>query len=183
MDQDHFAPADGAHTTNGTPHGFSTITPFLALGDPAGAIAFYRDVLVARVVTTAEFGGTIAHAELAFANGRLQLGAASPDYGLVAPDPARDDASASFGIYVPNVDEVVAKAIERGAVLREATASFVSGDRYANLRDPFGVRWTVMTRIEDLSDEESAARVDAWMAEQAAPQGGDGARDPRVPSA
>jgi PhnB protein len=32
----------------------------------------------------------------------------------------------------------------------------MSGDRFASIRDPFGVRWTVMTRVEDLSEEESA---------------------------
>ncbi len=44
----------------------------------------------------------------------------------------------------------------------------MSGDRFASIRDPFGVRWAVMTRVEDLSEEESAARVAAWAKEQAA---------------
>ena len=34
--------------------------------------------------------------------------------------------------------------------------TFVSGDRYASVRDPFGVRWTIMSRVEDLSEAESA---------------------------
>lgn len=160
------APANGDHTVDGTPKSFSTITPFLAVADPKGAMEFYREVFGARVISCASFGDTVAHAELGFANGRLQLGAAQAGYGLRAPDPADDTVSASFGIYVPNVDEVAAAAVEAGAVLREETVTFVSGDRYASLRDPFGIRWSVMTRVEDLSDEESAARVDAWAAEQ-----------------
>jgi PhnB protein len=40
----------------------------------------------------------------------------------------------------------------------------VSGDRYASVRDPFGVRWSIMTRVEDLSEEESTARVAEWAA-------------------
>jgi len=47
-------------------------------------------------------------------------------------------------------------------VVREAPSDFVSGDRFASIRDPFGVRWSVMTRVEDLSEEESAARVREW---------------------
>jgi PhnB protein len=43
----------------------------------------------------------------------------------------------------------------------------VSGDRFASIVDPFGVRWTVMTRVEDLSSEESAARVARWAEQQA----------------
>jgi PhnB protein len=38
----------------------------------------------------------------------------------------------------------------------------VSGDRYASVLDPFGVRWSIMTRIEDLSFEESHRRVMAF---------------------
>ena len=61
---------------------------------------------------------------------------------------------------------MVAKAVEAGATVREAPATFVSGDRFASIRDPFGVRWSVMTRVEDLSEEESARRVADWAATQ-----------------
>ncbi len=47
-------------------------------------------------------------------------------------------------------------------------STFVSGDRYASLLDPFGVRWAIMTRIEDLSPEESRRRVEAWSKQQSA---------------
>ncbi|GIG35326.1 hypothetical protein Cpa01nite_07070 [Cellulomonas pakistanensis] len=60
----------------------------------------------------------------------------------------------------------VERAVAAGATLREPVATFVSGDRYGSVVDPFGVRWTVMTRVEDLSPEESARRVAAWAAEQ-----------------
>jgi PhnB protein len=56
----------------------------------------------------------------------------------------------------------VERAVAAGATVREAPADFVSGDRFASIRDPFGVRWSVMTRVEDLSEEESAARVREW---------------------
>ncbi len=49
------------------------------------------------------------------------------------------------------------------ATLREPVAYFASGDRYGSIRDPFGVRWTIMTRVEDLSDEESEQQVKEWM--------------------
>lgn len=155
----------GAHTVEGRPHGFSSITPFLALEDPAGALRFYQDVFGARVVGVTEmpYEGTtlVVHAELAFADGRLQLGAPNPAYHLV-PAPGGGGACYSLGVYVVDVDAVVEAAVTRGATLREPPVAFVSGDRYASLVDPFGVRWSVMTRIEDLSEAESQARVDAW---------------------
>jgi len=153
--------ATGAHTTNGMPHGSTSLTPFLAIPRAGEAIEFYRDVFGARVVDVTEMGGMVAHAELDFGTGHLQLGEPVPDYHLVPP-PAGDDDCYSIGLYVPDVDATVARAVAAGATVREEPADFVSGDRYASIRDPFGVRWSVMTRIEDLSEEESAARVREW---------------------
>lgn len=53
-----------------------------------------------------------------------------------------------------------------GATLREPLSTFVSGDRFASIRDPFGVRWSIMSRVEDLSEAESAERVAQWAGAQ-----------------
>ncbi|EGD55823.1 VOC family protein [Gordonia neofelifaecis] len=165
MAQSVSAAAEGAHTTAGRPRGFTSLTPFLVVSRAAEAIAFYREVFGARIIAISEFGGVIAHAEIEFDCGRMQLGEPNEAYGLVAP-PAPDDACYSLAIYTPDVDATVARAEAAGATVREPAADFVSGDRFASIRDPFGVRWSVMTRVVDLSDEESAARVAEWVASQ-----------------
>ncbi len=153
--------AHGAHTNNGTPRGFSTITPFIVLADPARAAQFYQDVLGAELLGIAESEGVVVHVELALAKGRLHLGSPGPAFHLIsAPD--GDDACYSFGFYCPDVDAVLTAALDSGATLREPLTTFVSGDRYASIHDSFGVRWSLMTRVEDLSSEDSAARVRAW---------------------
>lgn len=155
--------AHGDHTDNGTPRGASSITPFLVIPEAREAIGFYRDVFGARVVDVTEMGGVVAHAVLDFGHGLLQLGEPIPDYHLVPP-PAGDDDCYSLGLYVPDVDAVVEAAEAAGATVREPVADFVSGDRYASIRDPYGIRWSIMTRVEDLSEEESARRVAEWAA-------------------
>lgn len=157
--------ATGEHTTDGIPHGRTSLTPFLALHDPAGALRFYAEAFGARICGVTEMGGTVVHAELDFGHGRLQLGAVNPSYRLV-PMPDGDDDCYSLGLYCSDVDDVVTRAVALGATIREETATFVSGDRYASLRDPFGVRWSVMTRVEDLSDADSDRRVADWAASQ-----------------
>ena len=153
--------ANGAYTTDGRPNSATSLTPFLAIPGAKQAIEFYRDVFGARVVDVTEFGGVVAHADLDFGLGLLQLGEPSPvDHRVAAP--AADDDCYSMGLYVSDVDAVVEKAVAAGATVREAPAPFVSGDRYASIRDPFGVRWSVMTRVEDISDEESSRRVAEW---------------------
>ncbi|NLE98227.1 MAG: VOC family protein [Propionibacterium sp.] len=164
----HDAPTPGVtgqHTTDGIPHGSTSLTPFLAIGRAADAIEFYRSVFGARVVDVTEMGGAVVHAELDFGNGKLQLGEPSPDFGLV-PAPVGDDDCYSMGLYCADVDAVLARAVEAGATVREPVSMFVSGDRFASIRDPFGVRWSVMSRVEDLSEEESARRVAEWAAAQ-----------------
>ena len=85
--------------------------------------------------------------------------------GLVAT-PSDEPVCYSIRLYCPDVDAAVERATAAGATLLEPPDTFVSGDRFASIRDPFGVRWSVMTRVEDLSEEESAARVAAWAKEQ-----------------
>ncbi|MGX1695814.1 VOC family protein [Microbacterium keratanolyticum] len=153
----------GIYTDNGRPLRSSTLTPFLAIPDARGALEFYRDVFGASVQGVTEMGGIIVHADVVFPFGGMQIGEPNAEYHLVAP-PAGEDDCYSIGIYVPDVDAVFEAAVAAGAQVREAPSTFVSGDRFASVRDPFGVRWSIMTRIEDISDEESARRVEEWAA-------------------
>ena len=170
----------GQHTTGGVPHGVTTLTPFLAVPDAREAINFYRDVFGARLIDATEMGGIVVHADLDFGSGRLQLGEPNPDYGLVSA-PEGDADCYSMGLYCENADETVARAEAAGASVREPLSTFVSGDRFASIRDPFGVRWSIMSRVEDLSEEESAARVAEWAAAQGMSASGSG-KDPQEDS-
>ncbi|HCQ88996.1 MAG TPA: glyoxalase [Clostridium sp.] len=156
----------GKYTKNGIPNGFTAITPFIVVKNPSEAIEFYKTVFNARVKDITEFfdgngNKIVIHAELDFGNGFLQLGAENPSYKLVLP-PTEDNACYSLAIYVADVDQVFKNAVARGAKVREKIVNFVSGDRFGSILDPFGVRWSIMTRIEDLSEEESICRVREW---------------------
>lgn len=154
--------ATGTYITDGRPNGYTTLTPFIVVSDPAGAIAFYQTVFGAKAKNVTAFGDegarVIVHADLDFGTGYLQLGAPTPEYNLVLP-PGEGKACYSLGIYVPDVDRTLELALAHGATLREPATNFVSGDRYASIVDPYGIRWSIMTRVEDISEEESFRRV------------------------
>lgn len=158
-------PANGPHTLNGTPKGSTSLTPHLVVSPAEKALDFYTSIFGARVIDVTRMGGIIAHAVVQFESGRCTLSEPMDAYGLVAP--SAGGVTYSMGIYVPDVDAVVERATAAGARLREPVATFVSGDRFGSILDPFGVRWSVMTRVEDLSDEESASRVAEWAASAA----------------
>jgi PhnB protein len=153
---------------NGTPDGYTTLTPFLVCSPATDAIAFYGAVFGATVVSRMDGpDGTVPHAELDFGTGRLQLGDPNDQYGLVRPDDSDTDrVSSSTCIYVPDVDAVFAAAVEHGARVREKPSTFVTGDRFASVHDPFGHRWAIMTRVEDVTPEEAERRLADWAATQ-----------------
>ncbi|WP_308799992.1 VOC family protein [Agromyces silvae] len=153
-------PLSEARTDPALPNGFTSVTPFITVARARDAIEFYRHVFGVRVVDVTEVDGKVVHAELEFPSGRLQLGEPNDVYGLVAA--GTDGDCYSLGHYCADVDAVAARAVAAGAAIREPITDFVTGDRYCSLRDPFGVRWSVMTRIEEIPEAEGARRVAEW---------------------
>ena len=150
-------------TVEPIPAGYTSLTPFLCVDGASAAIDFYTSVFGATVVEKMDGpGGTVAHAELDFGTGRLQLGDPADAYGITAPDAGADAVTFSIALYCADVDGVVARAAKAGATVREEPQDFATGDRFASIRDPFGIRWTVMTRVEDVSAEERDRRLSEW---------------------
>jgi uncharacterized glyoxalase superfamily protein PhnB len=149
-------------SVNPIPEGYTSLTPFLCIDGAAAAIDFYAAVFGAKLVDRmAGPGGTVAHAELDFGDGRLQLGDPAEAHQIAAVDPTAP-ATHSIALYCDDVDAVVARAEQAGATIREPAQTFVTGDRFASILDPFGQRWTVMTRVEDVSEAERDRRLAEW---------------------
>lgn len=144
------------------PEGYTSLTPFLVVDGAAAAIEFYTSVFGATLMEKMPTSdGSIAHAELDFGNGRLQLSDPNPDYGLEA---VRGSTSVthSMMLYCNDTDAVVARAEKAGATIREPATTFVTGDRFASIVDPFGQRWAVMTRVEEVDASERERRLAEW---------------------
>jgi uncharacterized glyoxalase superfamily protein PhnB len=152
-------------TVNPIPEGYTSLTPFIVIDGAAKAIEFYRSVFGAKVLETMDGSdGSIAHAELDFGNGRLQLSDPNSDYGLEAPE-RKASVTHSIVLYCADADDVVAKAEAAGATIREPVQTFVTGDRFASIVDPFGQRWAVMTRVEEVDAAERDRRLAEWAKE------------------
>jgi PhnB protein len=152
-------------SVNPIPEGYTSLTPFLCIDGAAAAIEFYVAVFGAKLVDRMDGeGGTVAHADLDFGNGRLQLSDPQEAYKLAAPQLGAS-VTHSVALYCEDTDAVVARAEKAGATIREPAQTFVTGDRFASILDPFGQRWTVMTRVEDVSPEERDRRMAEWAKE------------------
>jgi hypothetical protein len=74
-------------------------------------------------------------------------------------------------LYCADVDAAVKAAVTAGGTLVAEPSTFVRGDRFGAVMDPFGHRWAILTRVEDVPPEEAERRVSEWLAEQAAESG------------
>lgn len=147
------------------PTGYTSLTPFLVINGASAAIDFYTSVFGAEVTERMDGpDNLVAHAELDFGNGRLQLSDPNPKFGLEAPT-VGESVTHSIVLYCADADDVVARADAAGATIREPLSTFVTGDRFASIVDPFGQRWAVMTRVEDVSPEERDRRLAEWSSE------------------
>ena len=155
--------ATGDHTVRGVPHGATSLTPYIGVPHAAEAVDFYRQVFDARIVELTKVSGVVVHAHLDFGNGHLHLEEPNPGVGLTGPL-ADGAACFSLGFYCHDVDAVLARAEAAAAEILAPAVDFPSGDRFVAIRDPHGVRWSIMSRVEDLSEAESAERIVAWAA-------------------
>jgi PhnB protein len=141
------------------PAQYPRLSPYLAVGDANAAIGFYCDVLGA--VERLRLGGPdgkIGHAELEFGSSVLMLADEFPEAGNQSPK-ALGGTAVTLSLYVGDVDAVHARALAAGSIELRAPTDQFYGDRTAGFEDPFGHRWFIASRIEDVSPEEMQRRA------------------------
>lgn len=143
------------------PDGYPSLTPYLIVGDGAGAVAFYERAFGARLrLRLARPDGKIGHAELEIGDSVVMLADEYEPVGAKAPA-AYGGTPVSLHLYVEDVDAVAARAVAAGGVLRRPVENQFYGDRLGTVEDPFGHVWHISTHIEDLSPEEIDRRAAA----------------------
>jgi len=145
---------------------FHTITPHLVVRDAARAIEFYCRAFGAAELyrNLAPDGKSIMHAELMLGDSRFLLHDEFPERDLLSPA-AYGGTSITLHLYVDDVDAVFAKAVQEGATVLMPLEDCFWGDRYGILKDPFGHRWSIATRLKDLSPKELQKQAGKFNAE------------------
>ncbi|MGH9396805.1 MAG: VOC family protein [Terriglobia bacterium] len=140
------------------PDGFHRVTPSLVVQDATRAMDFYKQAFGAEVKSVHHVeGGKVAHADLLIGDSMLMLSDEFPGAGCQAPQ-AGSSGSVILHIYVENADETFNRAVSAGATATMPMADAFWGDRYGQLKDPFGHTWSVAARKEDLSSKEIEKR-------------------------
>lgn len=149
------------------PEGMHSLTPHLVCAGAADAIDFYKRAFNA--VEQARLpgpDGKLMHAAVKIGDSILMLVDENPQWGSLGPK-ALKGSPVTIHLYVPDVDATVAKAVAAGAKVTMPVADMFWGDRYGQLEDPYGHRWSVATHVRDLSPEEIKQGMAKMMAEHA----------------
>ena len=118
------------------------------------AIDFYKnafDATSAMDPHMADDGKRIMHAHLLINGGHLMLNDDFPEYGQAATAPG----SLTLHLQVPDADEAWERALSAGAVEKFPLADQFWGDRYGQVEDPFGFRWSIGSPVR-----QSAGRTE-----------------------
>jgi PhnB protein len=142
----------------------SRLSAYLIVKGAARAIDFYTRVFGAtELYRLTEPSGKVGHAELELGGARFMLADEYPDFGALSPITI-GGSPISMHLYVDDVDVLVKRAEEAGATLLRPLKDEFFGDRTAMITDPFGHKWHLATRIEDVSPEEMQRRWRAALA-------------------
>jgi PhnB protein len=145
---------------------FHTITPHLTVRGVDSAIAFYRAAFGAEELyrNLAPDGKSVMHAELLLGDSRFLIHDEYPEHGELSPL-SYGGSSIKLHLYVDDVDAMFQSAVDAGAQVLMPVENCFWGDRYGILQDPFGHRWSIATRIEDLSPRQLQKRAADFGAE------------------
>ncbi|MFA8393285.1 VOC family protein [Burkholderia ubonensis] len=136
------------------PEGMRTLTPHLICAGAADAIEFYRQAFnaVERVRLPAP-NGKLMHACLTIGDSSLMLVDEMPEHGALGPK-ALNGTAVCLHLFVPDVNAAIAQAVAAGAKVTMPAADMFWGDRYGQVEDPFGHRWSLATHQRDLTPEQ-----------------------------
>jgi PhnB protein len=143
-----------AQSANPIPQGMHSLTPHLVCAEAAQAIHFYKAAFGAEESARLPGpDGKLMHAAVRIGDSTLMLVDEMPEYGALGPK-ALKGSPVTIHLYVEDADAVFARAVAAGAKVTMPLADQFWGDRYGQLEDPFGHKWSIATHQRDMTPEE-----------------------------
>jgi PhnB protein len=142
------------------PSEFGSIVIQLIVRDADAAAEFYRCAFDADELFRHQWQDDtrVFHCELLIGSGRVMLQDEFPERHLVAPT-TLGGSPTTVHLYVSDAESTFRKAVAAGARAISPVEYRFWGVVCGALEDPFGHRWIISTRVEDLGPEELAVRA------------------------
>lgn len=147
------------------PKGYHTATPALTVDDGVRALEFYSKAFSAtKREGVSSFEGKILHAEFQIGDSIFMLSDEFPGMGNRSPKTLGGTVGGVW-LYVPDVDTMFHQAVAAGATAVSPPTDMFWGDRFGQVRDPFGHVWSLATHTEDVPPAEMETRAKAFYAQ------------------
>lgn len=141
-------------SVNPIPEGMHTITPHIVCAGANGAIDFYKKAFGAVELSRLPGpDGKLMHGAIRIGDSTMMLTEEMPAWGSLGPK-ALKGSPVVLHLYVPDVDASVAKAVAAGCTVTMPVSDMFWGDRYGQVEDPYGHRWSVATHTRDVTPGE-----------------------------
>lgn len=143
-------------TLAGIPKGFHTVTPYLVVNDGAEAIEFYKKAFGAKeLLRHATPDGKILNAQLKIGDSMVLLSDEFPGSDIRSPF-SLGTSTVTLHIYTKDVNKLWGEAVSAGARIVMPLNNQFWGERYGQLADPFGHRWSLSQQVKMSMDEMQA---------------------------
>jgi uncharacterized glyoxalase superfamily protein PhnB len=154
-------------TPTAPPAGLHSLSPHLVCAGAADAIEFYKKAFGAvEMIRVPGRDGRLMHACVSVNGSSVMLVDEMPQCGVLSPKSLKAT-PVTIHLVVPDVDKAVDRAVKAGATVVMPVADMFWGDRYGQIEDPFGHRWSLATPQRVLSEQEIRAAAEAFQNEQA----------------
>ncbi len=130
------------------------LTPHLFVTDVDAAISFYRTAFgAAELFRNVLPDGTVLFVELAVGDARLLVSEEVPRLNALAPT-SIGGSPVLLLLETDDVDDLARRAVFAGAEVELPVREMFFGERYGVVVDPFGHRWALSTRREQLTPDD-----------------------------
>ena len=148
-------------TVSPIPPGFRSVTPHMIIKNAGEAMDFYVKAFGAVEISRFPMPGTglLAHGLLQIGDSFVMVADEMPPEfcaDALSPTTAKGTTFA-LHIYTEDVDALYQRALDAGCETVFEPMDAFWGDRYGQVRDPYGHHWGIATHIKDMTPEEMTA--------------------------
>ena len=138
-----------------------TVTPHIVVRDAGRAAEWYEQALGAELGNRIPVpGGRYLQIELIFGDSHVMIADEFPEMGAISPQTLGGTYGA-LTIATDDVDKLWQRAVDAGAEVFHPLQDAFWGERHGQIVDPFGHRWGLAQKIEDVAPEEVTRRAAA----------------------
>ncbi len=137
----------------------ATITSHIVVREAGRAAEWYGRAFGAEIGRRIQVpGGRFMQIELRFGDSQVMIADEFPEMGAVSPI-ALGGTYGALTIATDDADALWRRALDAGAEVVHAIEDAFWGERHGQVVDPFGHRWGIAQRLEDVPEEEVQRRA------------------------